>query len=1011
MKFFLVAVLAALWCADAAEVQFNRDIRPILSDRCFACHGPDKNQRKSKLRLDSEAGAKADLGGGKRGIVDGRPDESLIVQRVVAENKTLRMPPAYLGHERLKDAEIALLRRWIAEGGHYQSHWSFIAPVKAELPPVRQSAWPRNVIDHFVLARLEREGMKPSAEADKARLLRRVTLDLTGLAPAPEELGAFLADTSPNAYERVVDLLLASPRYAERMAIRWLEAARYADTNGYQSDGPRDMWRWRDWVIAAFQKNMPFDQFTLEQIAGDLLPNATLDQKIATGFNRNHRTTAEGGIVDEEFRVEYVADRAETTSMVWLGATLGCARCHDHKYDPFTQKEFYSLFAFYNNVPEKGFVYNFGNEEPFIKAPLPEQAAKLAMLDTAVASAHAAVEALKPKVEKTRRKWEKEIVRGAAADWVPSDALALRVDKAEDFDGKRVEQIAPASEVRLNYRDPFTFAAWIEPRETKGAILSKAEDYWEGTGHGLYLVDGKLRLHVVFRWTDLGFRVETEEPVQLGVRQHVAVTYSGSMKAKDARIYVNGRPQRMKILFDQGIWPLDPREPWRVGAGGGLRFNGRIDGVRVWRREMRAEEIAVVALETPLEAIAKKKPERRSEAEREKLRLAFLDLDAPPELQQARARLGQAQIERDAFYAKIPTVMVMEERAERRPTFLLKRGAYDAPGEPVEPATPAVLGAWNPEWPKNRLGLAKWLVSRDNPLTARVTVNRLWQMLFGMGLVKTVEDFGSQGEWPVHQELLDWLAVEFMTSGWDVRHILKTMVMSATYQQSSKVTPEMVERDPDNRLLARGARERLAPEMVRDQALQVSGLLVEKLGGPSVKPYQPAGLWKELSSGADYEPDKGEGLYRRTLYSYWRRTMAPPSMVTFDSPTRETCVVRETRTNTPLQALDLMNDVTYIEAARKLGERMYKQDATDAERLSTGWRIALAREPSAGEVAAMEKALAKFRSYYAARLGEAEKYVGAGESRRDESVPVADLAAYAAVGSLILNLDEMVTKE
>jgi uncharacterized protein DUF1553 len=373
--------------------------------------------------------------------------------------------------------------------------------------------------------------------------------------------------------------------------------------------------------------------------------------------------------------------------------------------------------------------------------------------------------------------------------------------------------------------------------------------------------------------------------------------------------------------------------------------------------------------------------------------------------------LGQAQIERDAFYAKIPTVMVMEERAERRPTFLLKRGAYDAPGDPVEPATPAVLGAWNPEWPKNRLGLAKWLVSRDNPLTARVTVNRLWQMLFGMGLVKTVEDFGSQGEWPVHQELLDWLALEFMTSGWDVKHILKTMVMSATYRQSSKVTPEMVERDPDNRLLARGARERLAPEMVRDQALQVSGLLVEKLGGPSVKPYQPAGLWKELSSGADYEPDKGEGLYRRTLYSYWRRTMAPPSMVTFDSPTRETCVVRETRTNTPLQALDLMNDVTYIEAARKLGERMYKQDATDAERLRTGWRIALAREPSAGDVAAMEKALTKFRSYYAARLGEAEKYVGTGESRRDESVPVADAAAYAAVGSLILNLDEMVTKE
>ena len=1011
MKFFLLAVLGAFTCARAAEVQFNRDIRPILSDRCFACHGPDKGNRKSNLRLDSEAGAKADLGGGKRGIVEGKPAESLLLQRVVSENKTLRMPPAYLGHERLKDAEIALLRRWIAEGGHYQSHWSFIVPVKAELPRVTRDGWAKNAIDHFVLARLERESLQPSPEADKARLLRRVTLDLTGLAPTPEEVAAFLADTAPGAYERVVDRLLASPRYAERMAIRWLEAARYADTNGYQSDGPRDMWRWRDWVIAAFQKNMPFDQFTLEQIAGDLIPGATLDQKIATGFHRNHRTTAEGGIVDEEFRVEYVADRAETTSMVWLGATLGCARCHDHKYDPFTQKEFYSLFAFYNNVPEKGFVYNFGNEEPFIKAPLPEQAAKLALLDAAVARAQAAVDALKSNAEKAQRKWEKDVARGGATDWVPAEALALRVDNAGEFDGKREQEVAPASEVRLNYRDPFTFAAWIEPREGKGAILSKAEDYWEGTGHGLYLVDGKLRLHVVFRWTDLGFRVETEEPVKLGVRQHVAVTYSGSMKAKDARIYVNGKPQRMKILFDQGIWPLDPKEPWRVGAGGGLRFNGRIEGVRVWRREMNAAEVAAVALDTPLRSIAAKKQDQRTEAEREKLRLAFLDTAAPQTLQSARARLGEARLERDAFYMTIPTVMVMEERAERRPTFLLKRGAYDAPGEPVEPATPAVLGAWNPEWPKNRLGLAKWLVSRDNPLTARVTVNRFWQMLFGTGLVKTVEDFGSQGELPAHQELLDWLAVEFMTSGWDVKHILKTMVMSATYRQSSKVTPDMLERDPENRLLARGSRERLAPEMVRDQALQVSGLLVEKLGGPSVKPYQPAGLWKELASGADYEPDKGEGLYRRSLYSYWRRTMAPPSMVTFDSPTRETCVVRETRTNTPLQALDLMNDVTYVEAARKLGERMFKSGASDSERLRAGWRTALAREASPEELSAMEKALAKFRNYYAARAADAERYVHAGDSRRDESVPLADAAAYTAVGSLILNLDEMVTKE
>ncbi|MCC6292093.1 MAG: DUF1553 domain-containing protein [Bryobacterales bacterium] len=1011
MRIALGLALAAGLCAQAAEVRFNRDVRPILSDRCYACHGPDPGARKSKLRLDIESQAKADLGGGRFGIVPGEPDRSGVLQRVLTSNKALRMPPAYLGHAALKPGEIATLRQWIAEGAHYQSHWSFIPPVKAPLPEVRGADWARTPIDRFVLARLEREGLHPSPPAARARLLRRLTLDLTGLAPSPDETRAFLDDAAPEAYERAVDRLLASPRYAERMAIRWLEAARYADTNGYQSDGPRDMWRWRDWVIGAFHQNKPFDEFTIEQIAGDLLPGATLDQKIATGFNRNHRTSAEGGIVDEEFRVEYVADRAETTSMVWLGATLGCARCHDHKYDPFTQKDFYSLFAFYNNVPEKGFVYNFGNEEPYIKAPLPAQARRLAELDAAVTRAEVRAQESEATSRKARRAWERSYAKSAAPEWTPQEALALRDDAGGDFTGKEGRELAPATEVRLNYRDPFTFAAWIEPREAKGAILSKAEDYWEGTGHGLYLVDGKLRLHVVFRWTDLGFRVETEEAIPLNVRQHIAVTYDGSMKASHARIYVNGKPARMKILFDQGIWPLDPGEPWRIGSGGGLRFNGRIDGVRVWRREMPAAEVAAIALPESAAAIARKKDGARGGDEREKLRLAFLDLGAPGELRQARAELGQARIARDEYYATIPTVMVMTERAERRPTFVLKRGAYDAPGEPVEPATPAVLGGWNPEWPRNRLGLAKWLVSRDNPLTARVTVNRFWQMLFGTGLVKTVEDFGSQGEMPPHRELLDWLAAEFMSSGWDVKHILKTIVMSATYQQSSKVDAALRERDPENRLLARGPRLRLAPEMVRDQALQVSGLLVEKTGGPSVKPYQPAGLWKELSNGEDYKPDRGEGLYRRTLYQYWRRTVAPPSLVNFDSPSRETCVVRETRTNTPLQALDLMNDVTYVEAARKLGERMWHAAGGDEGRLRAGWLLVLAHEPNARELAAATAALGRFRVYYQAHADEALRYLAAGDSPRDTAIPAPEAAALAAAGSLILNLDETVTKE
>jgi hypothetical protein len=1008
----LTGLLFALTFGQTAEVQFNRDIRPILSDRCYSCHGPDRASRKSKFRLDVEADAKADLDGRGRGIFDGDPANSLVIQRVTSENRSLRMPPAYLGHERLPEHEIALLRQWIQEGAKYQRHWSFVPPKRPQVPAVRQANWVRNPIDRFVLARLEKNGLAPSAPADKARLLRRVTLDLTGLAPEPEHVAAFVAGNSPDAYERTVDRLLASPRYAERMAIRWLEVARYADTNGYQTDGPRDMWRWRDWVIAAFQNNMPFDRFTVEQIAGDLLPGATLDQRIATAFHRNHRTSAEGGIVDEEFRVEYVADRTETTSTVWLGATLGCARCHDHKFDPFTQKEYYSLFAFFNNVPEKGFVYNFGNEEPYIKAPLPEQIKKLAALDAGVERARRRMTDLRRLTEKAQEKWEKSLSRESnAADWTPAEALAVRFDEFQEFDGKRVVEAANASTARLDYRDPFTFAAWIHPRNATGAILSKSEDYFEGAGHGLYLIDGKLRLHLVFRWTDLGMRVETAAPVRLGVRQHVAVTYDGGMKAAGIRMYIDGQEQNLKILFDQCLWPLDPKEPWRVGAGGGLRFEGGIGNVRVWRRAMDPGEIAAIALPAALGELAGKTRDQRSKTEREKLRRAFLDLAPPPAFQEARAAHKEARSARDKFFETIPTVMVMAERSERRPTFVLRRGAYDVPGDAVEPAVPHILGGWNAQWPLNRLGLARWLVSRDNPLTARVTINRFWQMLFGVGLVKTVEDFGSQGEAPLHQELLDWLAVEFMDSGWDVKHILKTIVMSATYQQSSKTTPELRERDPENRLLARGPRQRLAPEMIRDQALQLAGLLVEKSGGPSVRPYQPAGLWKELQNGPDYQPDRGEGLYRRTLYSYWRRTVAPPSMVNFDSPTRETCIVRESRTNTPLQALDLMNNVTYVEAGRKLGERMARSAVTDVARLRNGWRLVLAREASPRELASLEQAFKRFGDYYRQHPSEAEQYLNLGESSSDRTIKPVDLAAYAAIGSLLLNLDETVTKE
>ena len=1031
MKTWLVSALAtlapavlaasALAASAQAAVEFNRDIRPLLSDRCFACHGPDSANRKAGLRLDQEAAAKAELRK-KFPIVAGDPERSEVYQRIISTRPALRMPPSYAGHAPLAPKEVALIRQWIEEGAPWQKHWSFLPPVRPAVPP--RDGWGANPIDAFIASRLKKEGLKPAAEASKATLLRRVTLDLTGLPPSPAETRAFLDDSSPNAYERAVDRLLASPRYAERMAIRWLEAARYADTNGYQSDGVRDMWRWRDWVLDSFQRNMPFDQFTIEQIAGDMLPNRTREQRIASAFHRNHRTSAEGGIVEEEFRVEYVADRVETTSTVWLGLTMGCSRCHDHKYDPITQRDFYSMFAFFNNVPERGLVYNFGNEEPFIPAPLPEHEQKMAEHTARLHKAEGLWASLQKRIAKTQKQWEKTI--RDHGDWKPSAGAVLhlplddggtsgltaesgKVGQAVRFDGKRGIE-AGLDVAKFDFKDPFTISAWIKPDSPNGAIVSRAQDYWEGEGYTLFLHEGKLRLHSTRRFTDISLRIETLEPLKIGEWQHVAISYDGYRKGAGVRMYVNGTSRELKIDFDELTYPFGPKEPFRVGVGAGekYRYRGLIDDVRVYNRALTSEEASTLPLLETLGSLVRIPESQRSEPQRQKLRLAFLDLAAPPEVRDALASVLKERKEWRKYYDSIPTVMVMRESPTPRDAFILKRGAYDAPGDRVTASVPAALPGWKPEWPANRIGLAKWLVDRQNPLTARVMVNRYWQMFFGTGLIKTGEDFGSQGEWPVHAELLDWLAVEFMESGWNVKGILKTIVMSATYRQESKVTPDLLQRDPENRLLARGPRVRLSAEMVRDQALAASGLLVEQLGGPSVKPYQPPGLWQELSGGK-YTEDKGPGLYRRSLYTYWKRTIAPPSMINFDSPTRESCTVRETRTNTPLQALNLMNDVTYLEAARKLGERMVKQGGP--EPLAYGFQLAVGRAPSESEVAVLQNALRKFRSRYGADTEAAAKFLDQGASPRDPSIPPAELAAYASVASMLLNLDEFVTKE
>jgi hypothetical protein len=1029
-------LLAGLAAADEplpATVEYSRDVRPILSDACYHCHGPDAGRRKAGLRLDNEAGALGELRGGGRAIVPRKPQDSELVRRITADDEQERMPPPKSGRK-LTARQIALLRRWVEQGAKWQRHWAFLPPRRPELAPVQHAAWPHNGIDHFVLARLEREGLNPSPRADHTTLLRRVTLDLTGLPPTPAEVDAFLADASPNAYEKVVDRLLASPRYGERMAARWLDAARYADTNGYQNDGERYMWRWRDWVLDAFNANMRFEQFTVEQLAGDLLPQPTLSQRIATGFNRNHRANGEGGIIPEEYAVEYVVDRVDTTATVWLGLTMGCARCHDHKYDPIRQREFYQVFAFFNNVPERGKAIKYGNSPPFIKAPTPQQLRRLEELDRQVREAEAKWSRLQPMLDQSLAGWEKTRPKLPPTPWTPRQGLlahlplgatgkgcfhdgeasfvAGRKGRAVDFDGRRFVDVGDAGS--FGYYDKFSLAGWVRQRGAEGGVIvSRMADVAEGEGYSLHLVHGRLQVNLVKRWLDDALRVETERSLEPGRWHHVLATYDGSRVAAGVKVYIDGRPEKLRALLDDLNQSFETKEPFRIGGGGGPvgRFHGAIQDVRVYGEVILPERALVIATPESIDEILGIPSDRRSPGQVRKLRAWFVDNRASDEVRHAADDLDRLRRRHQQFFESIPTTMVMEEMPRPRDTFVLVRGEYDKRGEKVTPGVPAVLGTLPPAMPKNRLGFARWLVDPSNPLTARVAVNRFWQMYFGTGLVKTVEDFGSQGEWPTHPELLDYLATEFIASGWDVKAMQRRIVTSATYRQASRVTPQLWQRDPENRLLARGPRVRLSAETIRDQALFVSGLLAERLGGPSVKPYQPPGLWKELTD-TDYVADHGEGLYRRSLYTFWKRTVAPPTMMTFDASPRETCVVREARTNTPLQALALMNDVAFVEAARMFAQRAMREGGPTPEgRVARAFRLATARTPRPAENKVLLEALEYHRARYRQHKATAPRLLAVGEAPADWRLDAPELAAYTAVCSLILNLDEVVTKE
>ncbi|HVE39135.1 MAG TPA: DUF1553 domain-containing protein, partial [Planctomycetota bacterium] len=808
--------------------------------------------------------------------------------------------------------------------------------------------------------------------------------------------------------------------------IRWLDAARYADTSGYQSDGPRDMWRWRDWVIAAFNANMPFDRFTVEQLAGDLLPGATLDQRVATGFNRNHRGNAEGGIVPEEYQVEYVVDRVDTTATVWLGLTAGCARCHDHKYDPITQEEFYRLFAYFNNIPEHGRAIKIGNSPPFVQAPTPAQIRERERLAAELAKARSRVEELRPALARAQSEWENTLKPDAFQPWTVTDGLAARFDLdgdpgsakvvgqapefvagriggAASFDGRGHFE-APAVG-KFGFFDKFSLAAWV--RDGSGTMLSRTDDVGREEGYQVHLEKGRVQVNLVKRWLDDAIRVETERALEPGWH-HVAVTYDGSRAAAGISVYVDGRPERLKVLLDFINQSFATEHPFRIGAGRDP-FRGALDDVRVYARALSAEEVAWLATTDPIEAIVARPAERRTPAQAGKLAAFFLERLAPEPIRRAHQDFVALTRTMLAFDESLPTVMVMEEMPTPRDTRVLIRGEYNRPGKAVAPGVPGALHPLVSGQAPNRLALARWLVDPANPLTARVVVNRWWQMYFGMGIVRTVEDFGVQGERPSHPELLDWLALEFVRSGWDVKGVLKTIVTSATYRQSSRLTPALLERDPDNRLLARGPRFRLPAEVVRDQALAVSGLLAEQVGGPSVKPYQPDGLWKEIASDTTYEQSKGPSLYRRSLYTYWKRTVVPPTMSTFDAPGRESCTVRETRTNTPLQALALMNDVTYVEAARVLAERMLKQGG--AVDLRWGFRRVTCRTPGPAEEEVLRRALRSSLAEFRKNPEAAKRLISTGESKPDPALDPAELAAMTTVASLILNLDEAVTKE
>jgi len=1030
------------------KLEYNRDIRPILAENCFACHGPDSASRKADLRLDRRDDAV------KSGaIVPGNLKESSLIDRVCTTDADAVMPPPK-SLKKLTEAQKNTLKQWVSEGAEYQAHWSFLPPTKPAVPTfedAKAKAWIKNPIDAFIYAKLKESGLEPAPEADRRTLARRLSLDLIGLPPEPADVEAFVNDKDANWYEKYVDKLLAMPQWGEHRGRFWLDAARYGDTHGIHIDNFREIWSYREWVINAFNANQPFDQFTIEQLGGDLLPNPTIEQKIATGFNRCNITTSEGGAIKDEYYVLYARDRTETVNQVWMGLTAGCAVCHDHKFDPISQRDFYSMTAFFNNTTQDAMDGNVQNTPPVIPVPRMADRPRLESLVKEIEAARKSLDARKLAAKADHKVWLKTVKaedfknavssaglvfhaplaegKGAGATvQVNGKSRAVTFDKGYDWsteDRNKQKAFTIRAGAAIEFKDvgdfdrtqSFAIASWVNPTKAgaNGAIVGRMEEAAAHRGWDLWVQNDRVGMHVINAFPQDAVKVVAKNPLPIGKWTHVTVAYDGTGKAAGIKIYYDGKVQEQTVENDALKSTTRTTVPLKIGQ---RHTTGRVNGVaiqdlRIYDRPITALDAKQLAGGQRIFEILSKPEDKRFPPEEEEL-FAWWLVSQDKAYLAASDTLRKLTDEDTAIRARGTIAHIAVEKPTPPEAFLLFRGDYDKKRDKVGPDTPKALPAFTPDLPKNRLGFAKWLLKPEHPLTTRVTVNRFWQEVFGNGLVKSSGDFGISGELPSHPELLDWLALEFRQT-WDVKRFFKMIVTSATYRQSAAATKDKLDKDRENRLLSRGPRYRMDGEMIRDYALAASGLLVKKLGGPSVKPYQPDGVWEAVampgSNTRDYRRDTGENLYRRSMYTFWKRSAPPASMEIFNAPNRETCTVRRERTNTPIQALVTLNDVQFVEAARTLAEKTLKDGgATTATRLDFIAKRLLARPFTPEESKIVEPIANDLLNHYKAKPEEAKKLIAFGESKADPALDPSTLAAYTMIVNQLLNLDEVLNK-